>query len=105
DQVDRAAADRAGAAEDRNAPGGRFGGRYHHPIMPPTVAWNTASTGAAAISPSIRSSMPPCPGISRPLSLTPNFRLIADSNRSPPWATAPSTPASAAAVSGIAALN
>ena len=46
-------------------------------------ATSRAASGIAAVSPSMRSRIPPCPGSSAPLSFTPACRFIHDSNRSP----------------------
>ena len=51
----------------------------------------------------MRSSMPPCPGSSLPLSLAPKARLSIDSERSPSGPTTPAAPPiAAAAQSGTA---
>src|SRR5262249_9156192 len=100
--VDRAAADRAGRAQDgdpaltlglRIWP--RFGHSHVSPLLPIT-ALMTATAAATAISPSTRSRAPPCPGIILLASLTPKWRLKADSARSPACSTIASPALSAA---------
>src|SRR3546814_8793143 len=49
----------------------------------PSQALASVNTGSAATTPSMRSRMPPWPGISAPESLAPTWRLSMLSNRSP----------------------
>src|SRR5690606_11826390 len=74
DDVERAAADRTGGAEDRE--------RLHGADYPSSRCSSTAA-GITGTSASMRSSTPPCPGSTVPLSLTPAWRLSSDSCRSP----------------------
>src|SRR5437868_12953916 len=67
DHVQGTGADGAGGAEDREV----------HRLS------RSAATGRTAVALSMRSMMPPWPGRSAPLSLTPAWRFAADSNRSP----------------------
>ena len=76
DQIERALPDRACGAEDGDAPQiTRRPSQGHDHALAPT---SRASTGAVRSRPSTRSSTPPCPGISQPLSLTPARRLSAE---------------------------
>src|SRR5690349_24436348 len=76
DDIECARADRAGSAED---------GEVHER--------RSAAIGSTAVALSTRSRIPPWPGSSVPLSLTPAWRLAADSNRSPTMLIAPSSTA------------
>ena len=58
---------------------------------PGALRQHSAASGRLEVSASMRSSTPPCPGSSVPLSLTPAWRLIHDSNRSPRMLNAVST--------------
>src|SRR5690606_14824499 len=62
---------RDGVVHHRRQPGGVSSVRTSH------------TAGAAAVSESSRSIIPPCPGTSEDMSLTPRSRLSADSTRSP----------------------
>src|SRR5690606_3032571 len=89
DQVDRAAADRAGRAQDRDM--ARAGlrrrrdgrGLHCHGTLPSPSSRTAATNTAAATSPSMRSRMPPWPGRIEPLSFTPKYLFTADSAMSP----------------------
>src|SRR5207237_2631803 len=76
DQVEGRGADRSGRAEDRD--------RLHSSAnnLGSTTTSNAAA-GATGTTPSNRSSTPPCPGSSVPLSFAPARRLSQLSNRSP----------------------
>src|SRR4051812_23536190 len=110
EQIDRAGADRSGGAEQRHRPLGGYCRRLRAQVRhghgtthkrSPCAAEprllraipKAAATAAAARKPSSRSMTPPWPGINFPASLAPKRRLIADSNRSPAWATAESSKA------------
>src|SRR6185503_16294446 len=76
DDIERACADRTGRTQKRDV------ARLHAQLVPAHEP-SSAPTGSAAHTLSMRSSTPPCPGSSLPLSLTPAWRLASDSNRSP----------------------
>src|SRR5690606_22166544 len=95
DQIERALADRAGGAENGDAP--PLAGRVHHGHGHIPRPSSSASAGAVSRNPSSRSSRPPCPGISDPLSLTPARRLSDDSARSPSCASSANAALSPAA--------
>ena len=102
DDVERRVADRSGRAQQRHLPP-RPGRRIRR--MRPAgdlasgrstcsssnTAAASAAAGMAASSASMRSSTPPWPGSSAPLSLTPAWRFSSDSNRSPPTDSAASS--------------
>src|SRR5690606_10990103 len=73
DHIERVHPDAAGGPEHCNA---------DHESLPESII-PVAKSGAAAVTLSMRSSTPPCPGSSVPLSLTPATRFIALSRRSP----------------------
>ena len=52
-------------------------------LQPVHSRYTSAASGSTAVSASMRSSTPPCPGSKAPLSLTPARRFRADSNKSP----------------------
>src|SRR6185312_612466 len=83
DHVQRAAADRAGGAEEGDG------------LHSPSSALPSTNTGNAATSESMRSNNPPWPGNNAPESFTPAWRLTRLSNRSPMIEKATVTSASA----------
>src|SRR5438045_9737925 len=82
--VERARADRPGGAENGEV----------HPFAL-IQGSSSAARGSVAVALSMRSRMPPWPGSSAPLSLTPAWRLAADSKRSPTMLIAASRAATA----------
>src|SRR6185437_6584755 len=96
DEVERVAADGAGASQHGHAArGAPLGGRGHRQAMtpPPPQRLRAATAGSTASKPSSRSRTPPWPGM-RPLeSLTPKYRFAIDSARSPACATTARSPA------------
>ena len=84
DDRERAAADAAGRAQDGDA------ARRTHAIAPEPNK-PSAYSGAAAVTLSMRSRTPPCPGSSAPLSLSPAERLNMLSVRSPTTEKTPTT--------------
>src|SRR5262245_21072051 len=69
--VERAAADGTGRAEDR------------HVLDRAHTMFTSAAVGRTGVSASMRSRIPPCPGRRFPLSFRPACRFIADSSKSP----------------------
>src|SRR5262245_65859168 len=81
DDVERAAADRAGRAEDRHV----LSRTHRTPSRQNRThtMFTSAAVGRTGVRASMRSRIPPCPGKMLPLSFRPAWRFIADSSRSP----------------------
>ena len=94
--IERLGADRACTAQDGNAETsiGAIRRLERHYSTPPIIS-NSCAVMQPKISESLRSSMPPWPGIRLPESLTPTPRLMRDSIRSPITPRMLSTPLNA----------
>src|SRR5690606_37675651 len=122
-EIERAAADRSGGAEHREALRARRRADLHgavhecHRLRPVPLSHQISRPAASSPAParasptsqamtttvmtaSARSSIPPWPGMRLPVSLTPNLRLMPDSSMSPPCPTTAATTPSVATGSG-----